>query len=133
MILVEDDARASFFAMTSIIFTLCSSLLLCIFVPKFKASLRGDFNVKAAIRKSTIRAPPLEMSDSDYSSGQGSGIKIVSNQQFLSSENDKLKSEITELKRQIAEMAGSGQTEEKAPLVVPSSTTTFGTDPPAAV
>ena len=133
MILVEDDARASFFAMTSIIFTLCSSLLLCIFVPKIKASLRGDFNAKAAIRKSIIRAPPLDMSDSDSSSGQGSGIKIVSNQQVLSSENDKLKSEITELKRQIAQMAGSGQTEEKAPLVVPSSTTTDGTDPLAAV
>ena len=132
MILVEDDARASFFAMTSIISTLCFSVLTCIFVPKIKASFKGDFNVKDAVRRSMMGASTLEISGLDSDSMQVSGVKIVSNANMLQkyrSENEQLTKEITELKRQMAEITSTGQAQEKAPMIVPSSTTTDGSDP----
>ena len=61
VVLVSDDPKARYFVISSVIFVLCSAVLLFIFVPKMYISLKPKSNmmdaVKASIRQSVRHAP----------------------------------------------------------------------------
>ena len=44
MIIVSDEPKAKYFVLTSIIFVLCTAVLLFIFIPKVLATNRGPSN-----------------------------------------------------------------------------------------
>ena len=116
MILVSDDAKANYFAMTSIIFVFCSAVLLCIFVPKIKGSTKGSTDAKQAVRRTSAYMSKTfdtrEQAFESDSSDNVSGIRILQSPLMLEkyrAENEDLREEVTELKQRIAAMTGSSQ------------------------
>ena len=51
VVIVSDDPKARFFVTSSIIFVLCSSVLLFIFVPKILAAMHCSFNADRTIQR----------------------------------------------------------------------------------
>jgi len=104
MIIVVDEPPAQFFVLTSIIFVLCTSVLVFIFVPKILQNKRAPdtAHVKHAIRSSMTNT--------------SSTSKVLGTQQSaaLSSFNDdsekrRMKEEIEELRLRVSHLSAQGQ------------------------
>ena len=104
MIIASDQPQARFFVTTSIVFVICTSLLLFIFVPK-EQFRRNKKDVRDSVRKVSKQQTASTMSRLSNSSSNSShegGLRILNNPQTvlaLEQENAVLRRENSELKR----------------------------------
>jgi len=106
LLIVNDNPRASFFVVTSVITVLCTSLLLFIFVPKVifdreldnKGAKKGQLknqrqNIRSSVMRSTSRSE-------EYKSEIENGMVIVNHPKMreqMRVENEELKKRVSEL------------------------------------
>jgi hypothetical protein len=130
MIIVTKEPKAYFFVLASIIFVLCSSLVLFIFVPKIISHRSKDKNkLKSAIRSSAVteRKGSLDSSTSNASvpistsnTSSESGVKIVDHpalRQAMTNDNVTLKKENERLAAHVYELESLLQDNTKGTCV----------------
>lgn len=119
MIIVSDDPRARYFATTSIIFVLCSAVLLFIFIPKVSVWLADErFDLNHAIGRSRAgsRIDGGRSTEDDDLTVQTGVLILRSPSYFANSETERLKSRIEELEQEVGTLRESQMANEQSPL-----------------